>query len=68
MLEGNVCEIYYRDMSKGFVAGASLRIRLRGNVSRMRCKKMYQGYVVGICPRDVLPGNVPGISYILNRY
>lgn len=65
--EMSVRYISNRDMTKGFVAGASPRIaRLRENISRMRYKKMYQGYVAGICPTDVLPEKVPGISYIIN--
>lgn len=57
MLEGNVCEIYYRDMTKGFVAGASPRI------SRICCRDVprifycdkTQGFVTETL-RDMLQG------------
>ena len=56
VLEGNVCEIYYRDMTKGFVAGASTRIGCgemsQGCVARKCTKDMSRGYVPGMCCRE----------------
>ena len=62
VLKGNVCEIYYRDMTKGFVAGASPRIgcgkclkdALQENVPRICRGDMSQGCVSGKGPRDKL--------------